>query len=123
MSWGRRLSRVEELLRREIAAVIVQGELRDPRLRDVAGLSITGVRVSADLSAARVFVDVLLETVSAADAIAGLNSGAAAIRRMVALRVHLKRIPTLRFEHDVSIARGAAIERVLQELGSADDDE
>lgn len=114
-----RTSRVEELLRREIADLLLRGEFRDPRLNSVAEISITGVRVSADLSVARVFVDVLGTSAHAqADVVAALNSAAGLFRSHVSRKVRLRRTPTLRFEGDESIERGANIERVLAELAA-----
>jgi ribosome-binding factor A len=104
------------MLQREIAAVIVQGELRDPRLRPSAAISITGVEVSPDLSRARVFIDVLGEHPPVADVLAALDSGAAAVRARVSRRVRLKRVPSLKFFRDESIEKGVAIERVLAEI-------
>jgi ribosome-binding factor A len=108
------------MLQREIAAVIVQGELRDPRLRPSAAISVTGVDVSPDLSRARVFIDVLGDHPPIADVLAALDSGAAAVRARVSGRVRIKRVPSLRFFRDESIAQGAAIERVLAEIRESD---
>ena len=108
------------MLQREIAAVIVQGELRDPRLRPAAAISVTGVDVSPDLSRARVFIDVLGDHPPIADVLAALDSGAAAVRARVSGRVRIKRVPSLRFFRDESIEKGAAIERVLAEIRAAD---
>jgi ribosome-binding factor A len=113
---GTRLNRVEALLCREIADVVLFGNLRDPRLQPTSAISITGVQVSADLSSARVFVDLLSQTMDPAEVLDGLNAGSAAVRRRIAGRVQLKRIPSLEFLRDESIERGASIERVLQEL-------
>jgi ribosome-binding factor A len=111
-----RLQRVEALLCREIADVVLFGNLRDPRLQPTSAISITGVRVSPDLSTARVFVDVMSAAGRVADIIAGLNAGASAVRREVAARVRLRRMPALRFVQDESITRGASIERIIVEL-------
>lgn len=108
------------MLQREIAAVIVQGELRDPRLRPAAAISVTGVDVSPDLSRARVFIDVLGDRPPIADVLAALDTGAAAVRARVSRRIRLKRVPALRFVRDESIEKGAAIERVLAEIRQHD---
>ncbi len=123
-----RLRRVQQMLQREIASVLVEGGLRDPRVRDnAASISVTGVDVSPDLSTARVFIDVL-GGASVDDVLEGLNAGARALRGQLRERVRLKRLPSLRFFHDASIAHGANIERVLAEIAAerdvpADDDD
>jgi ribosome-binding factor A len=112
----RRQQRVEELLRREIAQMLLRGELRDPRLSPASAVSITGVEVSADLSVARVFIDVLTEALRLEDVLAALHAGGGLIRRKLGDRLRLRRMPELRFEQDNSITRGARVEAILAEL-------
>jgi len=113
---SRRQHRVEELLRREIAQMLMRGELRDPRLSPASAVSITGVQVSADLSVARVFVDVLTEAVRREQVIVALQRGSGLIRKRLGERIELRRIPELRFEADSSITHGARVEAILIEL-------
>src|SRR5690606_15228578 len=113
---ARRQQRVEELIRREIAQMLMRGELRDPRLSPASAVSITGVEISADLSVARVFVDVLTEALRREDALAALHAGVGLIRRKLGERLRLRRSPELRFEQDDSITRGARVEAILAEL-------
>jgi ribosome-binding factor A len=74
--------------------------------------------VSPDLSSARVYVDVAGERKDIATVLKGLNAGAGVLHHALRERIDLRRTPTLRFEHDESIARGGAIERVLGELAA-----
>ena len=120
---GTRLERVEALLQREIASVVLTGELRDPRVQPTSNVSITGVSCSPDLSSARVFVDVLDRNSDLGPVLAGLNAGAAEIQRQVGRRITLKRTPRLRFLEDEGIRRGARIEQVLDELRRQGDGE
>lgn len=112
-----RTSRVEQLVRREIAEMLLRGELRDPVLADPSAISITGASVSPDLSVARVFVDVLGGR-NAAEVLRVLNAAAGKFRSHIGRVARLRRAPSLRFESDPSIAHGAAIERVLAELAA-----
>src|SRR5688572_15856796 len=113
-----RTAKVEEMLRREIAAALVRGELRDPRLGDPASISVTGVKVAPDLSSARVYVDVLGQWRDVALVLKGLNAGAGVLHHALRERIELRRTPSLRFERDDSIDRGGSIERVLLELAA-----
>lgn len=115
-----RLSRVEETVRRALADILLRGELRDPRLRNVAAISITAVKISPDLGSALVYVDVLREEASLQEVIAGLNAGAAALRARLGGHIRLKRTPSLRFVADRSIEQGRRIEAVLAELHAHD---
>jgi ribosome-binding factor A len=114
-----RTARVENLLRREIAAALLRGDVKDPRVRDTVGISITGVTVSPDLSSARVFVDVLAER-DADRIVQGLNAASGLLRSELGKKMKLRRAPALRFEKDDSIARGRSIERVLEEIHAED---
>lgn len=111
-----RQSRVEQLLRREIAGMLLRGDVKDPRIGNTAAISITGAKVSADLSVARIFVDLMGEEGNFPRVLKGLNAGAGVLRGQLSRVVRMRRMPSLRFERDPSIEHGAAIERVLAEL-------
>ena len=110
-----RMERVEETLRRAIADVLLIGGLRDPRLQGV-NFSVTGVKVDADLTLARVFVDILSQDADEAAVLAGLRAAAAAVRHELRSKVQMRRLPNLRFERDDSIQRGLQVERILAEI-------
>lgn len=110
-----RMARVEETLRRGVADVLLIGGLRDPRLQGVT-FSVTDVKVDADLTLARVFVDILGENVDADAVLAGLGAAAPAVRHELRDKVDLRKLPQLRFERDEGIQRGLKIERILAEL-------
>ncbi len=119
---GTRQSRVEELLRREIAGALLRGDIKDHRVREQAAISVTGVRVSPDLSVARVFVDVLAGGPPVARVVEGLNAAGGVFRRHLNQVLRMRRIPSLRFERDDAIEQGARIEQVLAELRSEEAD-
>lgn len=114
-----RMERVEETLRRAIADVLLIGGLRDPRLQGVT-FSVTGVKVDADLTLARVFVDILSQGADVDAVLAGLRAAAAAVRHEVRDKVQMRRIPNLRFERDESIERGLKIEQLLAQIKTDD---
>lgn len=117
-----RQSRVEELLRREIAGALLRGHIKDHRVRRHELISITAVRVSADLSVARVFVDVLEGGPDVARVVEGLNAAQGVFKRHLGRVLELRRTPSLRFEHDDAIEHGTRIEQVLAELKAQDGD-
>ncbi len=110
-----RMERVEETLRRAIADILLVGGLRDPRLQDVH-FGVTGVKVDADLTLARVFVDVLSQGADEQAVMAGLRAAAAAVRHELRDKVQMRRLPQLRFERDESIQSGLQVERILAEI-------
>jgi ribosome-binding factor A len=109
------MERVEETLRRAIADVLLIGGLRDPRLQGV-NFSVTGVKVDADLTLARVFVDILSQDADEAAVLAGLRAAAAAVRHELRAKVQMRRLPNLRFERDTSIQQGLKVEQILAEI-------
>jgi len=115
------MERVEETLRRAIADVLLVGGLRDPRLQGVT-FSVTGVKVDADLTLARVFVDILSQGADVAAVLAGLRAASAAVRHEVKDKVQMRRIPNLRFERDESIEHGLKIEKLLMKIKTDDAD-
>jgi ribosome-binding factor A len=114
-----RMERVEETLRRGVADALLVGGLRDPRLHGVQ-FSVTGVKVDADLTLARVFVDILGTGHDEAAARRPASTAAPAVRHELRGRVQLRRIPQLRFERDPSIERGLKIEQILSEIRAQD---
>ncbi len=113
---SRRTEKVGELLRRELAQMLIQGEIRDPRLGAAHNISITAVHVAGDLGHARVFFDVLGDPIARARAGKALNSSAGRIRSLLGERVKMRRTPDLHFEWDESIARGNRMEAIFEEI-------
>jgi ribosome-binding factor A len=105
-------SKVREIVGEEVA------NLSDPRIRGL--VTVTGVRVSADLANARVFYSVLSGG-SASEAQEGLQSAAGRIQASLGAQTRLKRTPRLRFEPDPAVERATRIESALREVRSDDD--
>ena len=124
MAYNRR-DRVGDLIRQEIASMLIRAELKDPRIGFV---TITRVKMSPDLKHARVFFSVIgmgesgksgakgVPATEVAESVAGLNSAVPHIRRTLARRLKLKSIPVVVFEFDDSIEYADRIERVKQEI-------
>lgn len=109
---GRRLPRLNEQLRRDIAELI-RTHVRDPR---VAGVTVTDVSVTNDLSLARVYVRVAGGEAELAEAMVGLEAASVFIRRSVGDGMRIRRVPELRFEVDSSGDHAARIEALLREV-------
>jgi len=108
---GRRRERLGEQIRQEISALLVSG-LRDPRI----GFStITAVRVTPDLRQARVSVSVLGSTAEQQQTVEGFRAAAAYIRRELAHRINIRRMPDLEFTLDTSAERAARIDELLRQ--------
>ncbi len=113
-----RRERVSDYLQRELA-LLVQRELRDPRLGMV---SVTAVDVSRDLAHARVFVT-LLGCDSEADAkpaLDVLNGAGGFLRSSLARSAPMRTVPRLRFVFDSSVGRGRDLEALIDRATEAD---
>ena len=107
----RRTERVDELLKQEIARVIL--ELKDPR---VGFATVMDVRTSPDLRHARVYVSVLGDESEKQETIATLGRARGFVRARVGDEVSLKYLPELHFELDRTLERAARIEELLDDL-------
>jgi ribosome-binding factor A len=111
-----RVRKIESQLK-EIVGEEVAG-LSDPRIRGL--VTVTGLRVSADLAHATVFYSVLAGE-DAREAHEGLQSAAGRIQAAVGVQTRLKRTPRLRFEPDPVVEQATRIETALREVRSDDD--
>lgn len=108
-----RLQRINDRLRRDLAEMIVMGEIRDPR---VAGVNITDVKVDRELTYADIYVSAVEGSQRAAEILQGLESASGFIRRALAERIELRSFPRLRFHWDSTPERADRIERILATL-------
>jgi len=108
---SQRQLRVGEELRHVLAQIIERTELTDP---DLDGISITvsEVRISSDLRNATVFV-IPLGGEDSDKVVKGLNRATPFLRHRIAGRMHLRRIPNLYFESDISFDNAQHIYKLL----------
>lgn len=107
-----RTRRVADRIVEELAEILSM-RVEDPRLRT---LTVTGAKVSRDLSAARVWVSGNVPEGEERPVLAALAHAAPYFRSLLAPRLQLRIVPTLQFEIDRSIETGTRIERILREL-------
>jgi ribosome-binding factor A len=109
-----RSKRVEELLREEIASLILRGEIKDPRVHGL--LSITRVEAAKDFSYAKVFVSSLSGGGDLDAAVEGLNSAHGFIQSVIGRKIRLRLTPKLHFVADTGVAEGFAINEKIRGL-------
>src|SRR4028119_123414 len=104
MATGRRVSRVAELIKREVSQMLLQ-DIKDDRVG--AGMvSVTDVDVSGDLQHAKIYVSIYGTDEARQQIMAGLKSATGYIRSELGHRVRLRRTPEVIFQEDRSIERG-----------------
>lgn len=114
---NRRLTRLGQQIQEEVSEIIHR-RIKDPRIGFV---TITGVRVTADLSFAYVYVSAMGTSEQVDETFRCLSGAAGFIRSELGRRLRVKHIPELRFKYDDSSERGARIESMLKELKKEDD--
>jgi len=112
----KRSQRVSDLLREEIADIIMY-KLKDPR---VGFITVTGVDVTSDLKMATVYVSVLKEE-EKKPTLDILQTAKSFVRSELSKRLRMKFIPTVDFKLDSSIEYGDKIDKLLKEIGEKDD--
>jgi ribosome-binding factor A len=96
---------------REVVSEAIATKLSDPRIAPFA--SVTRVEMSADLEYARVWISVMGEEKVQRRTIAGLQSAAGLVQRMLAKDLTLRHCPRLSFHLDESIKRAAETMRLI----------
>lgn len=112
---GPRMRRVDELLREVIASEVAR--LKDPGLGFV---TITGVKTSPDLRAARVYYSVLGDDEQKASTAAALGRANSRIRAATGDQIRIKYLPELHFVLDEVVERGIRMEQLLRDLAEDD---
>jgi len=107
----KRSQRVRDLLREEIADIVIH-KLKDPRIGFV---TITGVDITDDLKNAIAYLSVLKEEEKKLT-LEILNAAKSFIRSELSKRVRLKTMPSLEFRLDTSIEYGSRIDKLLDEI-------
>ena len=116
-----RLTRVDELLKREIAEVVCRR--LSARWADAASVTVSHVTTSSNLRNARVLVSVRAgETAERERVLGRLRRDRVKIQREVSRRVILKYTPVLHFVLDNSLAEGDRVLGLIAELENAGQD-
>ncbi|MCA1772604.1 MAG: 30S ribosome-binding factor RbfA [Halomonas sp.] len=114
----KRTDRVADQLQKELA-VLIQREVKDPRLGMV---TVSGVTVSRDLGYADIYVTLLGEQdpERIKENLQVLKRAAGFLRSQIAKRIKLRHVPELRFHFDESVVRGQHLSSLIDEAVSTD---
>ena len=109
-----RIERINETIK-EILSELLLRAIKDPR---VGMVTITAVRVSSDLSSAKVHYSVMGDEVEKAETEKGMRSAKNFMRTAVANQLKLRSAPELIFVYDDSLDKSFAIEEALKKTKS-----
>ncbi len=107
-----RASRVADQIRMEVAGILSQ-KIKDPRVQFV---TVTNVKMTADLKIARVYVSTLDQARYDQHTAPGLKSAVGFIRKEVGRRLHLRYTPEIVFYRDTSAEYAIRIEKLLDSI-------
>ena len=108
----RRAERVADTLREEISQ-IVGFELEDPRL---SGVTVTEVRLSGNLKAAKVYVTIAGDEAEHQKALAALRHATPYVRKQLGLSLNLPRTPEINFVRDRVEEEGERVDQLLLDI-------
>jgi ribosome-binding factor A len=112
-----RRARVEHLLRAELASLL-QTEAKDPRL---ATVTVSEVRMTADLRQARVFFRLLDGTADAKALTKALERAAPFLRTSAGRALGLRVTPALTFEYDTTPDTARRVDELLRTVRHDDE--
>lgn len=115
MNNNRRVSRVAELIKREVSQMILF-DIKDDRVG--AGMvSVTAVDVAGDLQHTKIFVSIYGSDEVRAQTMEGLKSVTGYVRSELGKRVRLRRTPTVIFVEDKSFDRATSVLSLINQIG------
>ena len=106
-----RMRRVDGVLK-EVLSEAIQ-TLKDPRIGFV---TVTGVKTTADLKEATVYVSVLGGEAKLQRTLEGLEHARGLLQARINRELRLRRTPQLTFEYDPSVERGVRMTQLIDEL-------
>ena len=106
-----RMNKIEDLLHKEIANIIVT-RIDNPQIKNT--VTITDIKVSKDIRSAVVYFVTLDKNFKKVEKI--INELKPTIKFYLSKNVHLKRIPDIKFIFDDTIIKGQRINKLLDSI-------
>ncbi|MAD75322.1 MAG: ribosome-binding factor A [Rheinheimera sp.] len=114
-----RVDRLSQHIKKEMA-VILQREIKDPRLHSM--ITVSDVEVSRDLSHAKVFVTFLgMDDSKVEDNLKILNDAAGYVRSLIGKRIQTRIVPHIRFAFDQSLNEGIRMASLVASVRQEDE--
>jgi ribosome-binding factor A len=112
----KRSDRISEMIQRKLSQIIQQ-EIKDPRMPKF--VTISSVKVTADLGHAKVYFTVLNNEVGETATI--LNAAASYLRTALARTITVRTVPQLHFIYDESIEYGRRLSKLIDDVNVSED--
>ena len=105
-----RIFKVQDLLHKEVAFLLLK-EIQNPLIKSI---TISGVKVSKDLKYSEIYFTSLNKDYEKIEI--ELNKASGFIRNELSKRLHLKRLPSLKFTYDKTAESSQKIEDIIKNL-------
>jgi ribosome-binding factor A len=109
-----RMKRVESLIREQVSFLIMNREIKDPRINSL--LSITVVKVANDLASAKLYVSGLEGEAKLKKSVDAMNHAAGFIQNRIGRKMKMRLTPKLHFFPDTSIRDGIMLNQKIDNL-------
>lgn len=116
MPLSHRVERIAEQLREEVSQILAT-DVADP---GVGLVTVSRVKVSPDLSLARVYWTIIGDAAEKKRTAKALQRAAPFVRHVLATRMTLRRVPEVAFHYDEGLAAHQRVEEILHEIHEAD---
>jgi ribosome-binding factor A len=107
-----RTDRLGDQIRQDLTELLTR-HVKDP---GIGFLTLTHVRVTADLQLARVYFTVFGDDKARKETARALDRACPFLRRQLGSRLRLRRVPELEFRYDETIEKQDRIEQILQQI-------
>jgi len=114
-----RSDRVADLIRREVADIIIRGDLD----RDIGFVTVTRAEVSRDLQNAKIYISVLGDKEVREKEFEKLLEEKKRIRYLLAQRLNLRHTPVIKLYLDDSLDNSIRVQELLKNIESGDEQE
>lgn len=115
---GFRSQRINEEVRREVEAILAT-DVKDPGLATM--VSVVRAEVTRDLAHAKIYVSVMGDEAQRKQTAEALQRAGGFIRRALAGRLDLRRVPELHFVEDDSIAYAVNMAQLIDQVVNNDE--
>jgi ribosome-binding factor A len=112
MAQGARPDRVGEEIRQELAVLLMR-EVHDP---GIGFVTLTRTKMSPDLTLARVYYTLMGDEKAKRETQRALERATPFLRRQIAARVRLRRVPEIKFEYDRAVEHQDRVEMLLRDI-------
>jgi ribosome-binding factor A len=116
MTTPSRIDRLNSLIHEEVAEII-DNRLTNPNIKSV---TVTRVKISKDIKYADIYIMVDSDEQVTARTLSALNRSKGFVQKLLAARIIIKQIPTLRFHLDKGYNSALRVYELLREIGDAD---